>query len=156
GGSSGLAGSGPSSVENIGPPAACERAPDRSAPGAGAGVPGARNREGRAMMATMSDDPSPADLLRPLRRTRQYREFEPTPLDASTLDALVDVARWSGSAGNNQPWRFVVITAPATLRAIHEAGMPQTRGLATAPAAIAIVLPAADERAVADAFDDGR
>ncbi len=98
----------------------------------------------------------PADILRPLRRTRQVREFEATPLDAATLDALADVARWTGSSANTQPWRFIVITDPATLRAIHEAGMPQTRGLATATAAIAIALPADPARAVSDAYDDGR
>ena len=47
----------------------------------------------------------PADVLRPLRRTRQIREFEPTPLEPAVLDALVDVARWSGSSQNSQPWR---------------------------------------------------
>jgi nitroreductase len=102
------------------------------------------------------DSPSPEDLLRPLRRTRQYREFEPKPVDRATLDAILDVARWSGSSQNKQPWRFVAITDPSTLRAIHEAGLPQTRGLATAPAAIAIVLPADSSRAVQNAYDEGR
>jgi nitroreductase len=105
----------------------------------------------------MTTDAQPtADPLRPLRRTRQYREFEAEPLDPGLLDALVDVARWTGSSRNSQPWRFIVITDPATLRAIHEAGLPQTRGLATATAAIAIVLPSDPEGAVADAYDDGR
>ena len=45
---------------------------------------------------------------------------------------------------------------PATLHALHIAGLPQTRGLATATAAIAIVLPADPDRAVHDAYDDGR
>jgi nitroreductase len=99
---------------------------------------------------------SPADRLRPLRRTRQVREFEPTPVDRETLDALADVARWTGSSRNTQPWRFIVITEPAALRAFHDAGLPQTRGLATAPAAIAIVLPADPDRSVHDAYDDGR
>ena len=103
-----------------------------------------------------ADAGSPADRLKPLRRTRQYREFEPRPLDPAILDALVDVARWSGSSRNSQPWRFIVITDPATLRAIHDAGLPQTRGLRTATAAIAIVLPADPSRAVHDAYDDGR
>jgi nitroreductase len=103
----------------------------------------------------MAEPLSPADRLRPLRRTRQYREFEPTPLDPTTLDALVDVARWTGSSQNKQPWRFIVITDPATIRAINRAGLPQTRGLETAPAAIAIVLPAPD-RGAHDAYDDGR
>ena len=49
-----------------------------------------------------------------------------------------------------------MITEPSTLRALHEAGLPQTRGLETAPAAIAIVLPSDPARAVHDAYDDGR
>lgn len=98
----------------------------------------------------------PAAVLRPLRRTRQVREFEPAPLEPELLDALADVARWTGSSRNTQPWRFIVITDPSTLRAIHTAGLPQTRGLATATAAIAIALPADPGRAVHDAYDDGR
>jgi nitroreductase len=108
------------------------------------------------MMRGMTDTDTPADRLRPLRRTRQYREFEATPVDRETLDALVDVARWTGSSRNGQPWRFIVITDPSTLRAISEAGLPQTRGLATAPAAIAIVLPADGGKSIGDAYDDGR
>ncbi|MBA2720874.1 MAG: nitroreductase family protein [Chloroflexi bacterium] len=99
---------------------------------------------------------NPDDPLRPLRRTRQVREFERTPLDPAVLDALADVARWTGSSRNTQPWRFIVITEPATLRALHAAGLPQTRGLATATAAIAIVLSSDPARAVSDAYDDGR
>lgn len=98
----------------------------------------------------------PAEVLRPLRRTRQVREFEPTPVDRAALDALVDVARWTGSSRNSQPWRFIVVTDPSTLRAFHAAGLPQTRGLATATAAIAIVLPSDPARAIHDAYDDGR
>jgi nitroreductase len=100
------------------------------------------------------DAASPADRLQPLRRTRQYREFEPTPLSDDELDAIADVARWTGSSSNSQPWRFLVLTEPATLRALNEAGLPQTRGLASAPAAIAIVLSAEDR--LHDAYDEGR
>jgi hypothetical protein len=99
---------------------------------------------------------TPADLLRPLRRTRQIRQFEGAPVDPEILEALADVARWTGSSRNSQPWRFIVITEPSTLRALHEAGLPQTRGLETAPAAIAIVLPSDPAGAVHDAYDDGR
>src|SRR5919107_4495728 len=98
----------------------------------------------------------PAEVLRPLRQTRQFREFEPRPLDEATLEALIDVARWTGSSRNTQPWRFIAITDPATIRGLNQAGLPQTRGLATAVAAIAIVLPADPDRAVHDAYDDGR
>ena len=99
---------------------------------------------------------SPAERLRPLRRTRQFRQFDPTPLDRETLDALADVARWSGSSRNGQPWRFIVITDPSTLRAIHQAGLPQTRGVETATAAIAVVMPADADGAVHHAYDEGR
>jgi nitroreductase len=104
----------------------------------------------------MTEPASPADVLRPLRRTRQYREFEPTPPTAEELDAILDVARWSGSSQNTQPWRFILITDAAALRRIHEAGLPQTRGLATAPAAIAIVLPNEPGKELGRAYDDGR
>ncbi len=101
-------------------------------------------------------DPAPAERLRVLRRTRQVREFEARPVAPEDLEAIADVARWTGSSRNTQPWRFIVIRDPATIRAIHEAGVPQTRGLATAAAAIAIVLPSDPGRAVHDAYDDGR
>jgi nitroreductase len=101
-------------------------------------------------------DPARNDGLRVLRRTRQYREFEPRPVDQADLDALIDVARWSGSSRNNQPWRFILIRDPATIRTIHGLGLPQTRGLATALAAIAIILLSDPKRAIDDAYDEGR
>jgi nitroreductase len=103
-----------------------------------------------------TDPTNPAERLRLLRNTRQYREFEPTPLTDAELDALADVGRWTGSSENSQPWRFLVLTDRTTLRALHDAGLPQTRGLATAPAAIATALSADPDRAVRDAYDDGR
>jgi nitroreductase len=69
---------------------------------------------------------------------------------------MADVARWSGSSRNTQPWRFIVVTDKAVLRRLAEIGMPQTRSLQTATAAIAIVLPADDSHAVGVAYDDGR
>jgi nitroreductase len=97
-----------------------------------------------------------ADVLRPLRRTRQVREFTDEPVDPGDLAAIADVARWSGSSRNTQPWRFIVITDVAVLRKLAEAGLPQTRSLGTATAAIAIVLPADDSHEVGLAYDDGR
>jgi nitroreductase len=99
---------------------------------------------------------NPADRLRPLRQTRQYREFTAEPVDRAALDALADVARWSGSSRNNQPWRFIVITDEAVLRRLWTIGVPSTRSLETARAAIAIVLPADDSHEIGNAFDEGR
>ena len=99
---------------------------------------------------------SPADRLRPLRQTRQVREFTAEPVDRAALDAIADVARWSGSSRNTQPWRFIVVTDEAVLRQLAAVGMPQTRSLQTAVAAIAIVLPADSGHELGDAYDDGR
>jgi len=99
---------------------------------------------------------TPADRLRPLRRTRQIREFTAEPVDAGSLDAIADVARWSGSASNTQPWRFIVVTDEAVLRRLAEIGPPQTRSLRTATAALAIVLPVDDSHEISLAYDEGR
>ena len=101
-------------------------------------------------------DPTAADVLSPLRRTRQFREFTAEPVSPEALDALADVARWSGSSRNTQPWRFLVVTDAATIRELAAVGMPQTRSLATATAIIAIVLPVGGEHDVGHAYDDGR
>ena len=49
-----------------------------------------------------------------------------------------------------------MIRDPATIRAIHDLGLPSTRGLATAPAAIAITMPSDPKKAVGTAYDEGR
>lgn len=92
----------------------------------------------------------------PLIHTRQIREFTDEPVDEADLATLADVARWSGSSQNSQPWRFIVVTETATIRQIAEAGLPQTRSLRTATAAIAITMPEEPARAISHAFDDGR
>jgi nitroreductase len=98
----------------------------------------------------------PSEQLRPLLRTRQTREFTDEPVSEAELAVLADAARWSGSSANTQPWRFIVIREPETLRAIAAAGMPQTRSLRNAVAAIAIALPEEEGKAVSHAFDEGR
>ncbi len=104
----------------------------------------------------MSADTSPADTVRPLLRVHQVREFTGDPVSADALDAIADAARWSGSGGNSQPWRFVILRSVETLRAIAAAGLPQTRSLQTAAAAVAIVLPEDKGKGIANAFDEGR
>jgi len=99
---------------------------------------------------------NPADRLRPLRQTRQIREFTDEPVDRAALHAIADVGRWSGSSSNSQPWRFIVVTDAAVLHRLAVIGLPQTRSLQTATAAIAIVLPADDGHEVGHAYDEGR
>ncbi len=105
----------------------------------------------------MTDAPaSPLAIVRPLIRTRQVREFTDQPVDGAHLEAITEAARWSGSSRNTQPWRFIVVRRTETIRAIAAAGLPQTRSLNTAMAAVAIVLPEEGASAVSLAYDDGR
>jgi nitroreductase len=104
----------------------------------------------------MNDHADPADAVRPLLRTRQVREFTREPIAPAVLDALADVARWSGSSQNKQPWRFIVVTRPDTLRRLAESGLPSTRSLQTATAAIAIAMPEQPGRSVSSAYDEAR
>jgi nitroreductase len=98
--------------------------------------------------------PHPLEIVRPLIRTRQIRQFTAEPPTDAQIEALTDVARWTGSGRNAQPWRFIVVRNPETIARIHEAGMPQTRSLATARVLIAIAVP--DENHMSNTFDEGR
>lgn len=109
-----------------------------------------------AGMSSTPGAPDPAEVVRPLLRVRQVRDFTDEPIPEPVIDAIADAARWSGSSRNAQPWRFIVVRDPTTIRAMADAGMPQTRALATATAAIAIVMPEAPGAGIANAYDEGR
>lgn len=96
------------------------------------------------------------DVVRPLLRTRQVREFTEERVADADLHALTEAARWSGSSQNQQPWRFLVVRDTDRLRRLAAAGLPQTRALRTAAAALVIVLPNEPGRRSIDAYDDGR
>ena len=103
----------------------------------------------------MADDTTsiPADrLVEFLRTQRQTREFTDEPVPDDALHDVLQVARWTGSAMNKQPWEFVVVRGRATLRALAEA-YPNAGHIARAAAAIVIVM--AGERS-REAFDEGR
>jgi nitroreductase len=104
----------------------------------------------------MTDSPPLRDTVRPLLRARQVREFTDEALTDGELRAITDVARWTGSSRNAQPWRFLVIRDRTTIARLEAAGLPQTRALKTATAVVAIVLPDDVERLVSHAYDDGR
>ena len=104
----------------------------------------------------MSADTSASDAVRPLLRVRQVREFTDEPVSVDAVDAIADAARWSGSSTNSQPWRFVILRSVKTLRAIAAAGLPETRSLQSATAAVAVVLPEAKGKGISNAYDEGR
>ena len=99
---------------------------------------------------------APLDRVQTLIRVRQVREFTDESVTSAELEAITEVARWSGSSRNEQPCRFVALRHEPTITRIAELGLPQTRGLATARAAVAVVIPDDPERELSRAFDVGR
>ena len=45
-----------------------------------------------------------------IRNRRSYRTFAPKLVEHDKLVRLLEAARWSPSARNDQPWRFIVVT----------------------------------------------
>lgn len=93
------------------------------------------------------------DALQTIRKVRQTRQFTPDPVDPDTLREILEVARWSGSAANTQPWHFVVVDDPDELRQLSEV-RPEIGWVSTAPVAIANVLKG--NRKISEAYDEGR
>jgi F420 biosynthesis protein FbiB-like protein len=45
-----------------------------------------------------------------IKSRRSIRRYDPRPVDASTIDVLLEAGTWAPSAHNRQPWRFAVLT----------------------------------------------
>lgn len=88
-----------------------------------------------------------------VRKVRQARLYRPDPVPDDLLQQLLEIARWTGSSRNTQPWEFIVITDREQLRRISEIRQP-IGWVADAPLAIAIVLNG--ESPISEAFDEGR
>jgi nitroreductase len=92
--------------------------------------------------------PAPySTFLRSLRAVRRYAE-RPIPDDV-LLDVL-EVARWTGSAKNTQPWELLVLRDRRTLVELARCG-PYASHLAGAAAAVVLLMQDENRR-----FDEGR
>lgn len=54
--------------------------------------------------------PAPADLpvADAIRARWSPRAYDPTPLSAEDVDAILEAGRWAASSSNAQPWSFLV------------------------------------------------
>lgn len=93
------------------------------------------------------------ELTEFLRSLRQTRSFSTQPIPEEVLNAILEVARWTGSGGNKQPWRLAVVRDPDKIARIA-ALKADTGWVATAPVVIGIVT--AGKSADAAKFDAGR
>ncbi len=83
-----------------------------------------------------------------LRTLRSVRRFSSRPLPESVLTDVLDVARWTGSAKNSQPWELLVVHDRDVLTRLAECG-PFASHLAGASLAIVLLVKARG-------FDEGR
>lgn len=101
----------------------------------------------------MAIDANARQITEEIRKVRQARQYRPDPLADDVLEELLQIARWTGSSRNTQPWHFVVITDTEQLRQISQLRTP-INWVADAPLAIAIVLNGGST--ASEAYDEGR
>jgi len=89
-------------------------------------------------------------LTRLLRGLRAVRRFSGRAIADAVLDDILEVARWTGSSKNSQPWHIVVVRERGTLEELARCG-PYAGHLAGAQAAIVLVMEDGNRR-----FDEGR
>ncbi len=93
------------------------------------------------------------DRISFLRSLHAVRGFRPDPVPGEVVDDILEVARWSGSASNRQPWEIVVVRERETLDALA-AVEGYANHLAGAPLGIVLVM--AGERPEQETYDEGR
>jgi nitroreductase len=108
-----------------------------------------RDRGGRDMTERETD----RGRITFLRSLRAVRSFRPDPVPEDIVDDVLEVARWSGSASNRQPWELVVVRDRETLRALAD-----VEGYAyhLAGASLGIVIIMAGVRTEQETYDEGR
>ncbi|OLC53739.1 MAG: hypothetical protein AUH85_13490 [Chloroflexi bacterium 13_1_40CM_4_68_4] len=83
----------------------------------------------------------------------QIRQYTDEPVPDEIVDGLLELARWTGSSKNSQPWHFIVVRDRETLKKIASL-RPNINWAAAAPVGIAIVLDGASP--MGEAYDEGR
>jgi len=95
------------------------------------------------------------NLINFLKRLRAVRQFRPDPIPQEIVDAVLEVARWSGSASNKQPWEFIVIHNKETLRVLSKVE-GYAAHLAGASVGIVLVMAGEQGQVEQETYDEGR
>jgi len=65
------------------------------------------------------------EVLEAIRTRRSIRRFTGEDVEPEVVEELIDAARWAPSAGNLQPWEFVVVRRPELKMALARAALGQ-------------------------------
>ena len=66
------------------------------------------------------------NVLEAIKGRRSIRAFKNQEVSAEIVEKLIDAARWAPSAGNIQPWEFIVVRDPKIKRGLVKAALNQT------------------------------
>jgi nitroreductase len=86
------------------------------------------------------------DVFEAIRTLLAVREYEPRPIPDEVVKRILEAGRLAGSSGNKQPWHFVVVQNPETLRQLA-AALSSGPYIAGAPLAVVVVV---ERKRVAD------
>lgn len=101
-------------------------------------------------MSTITSNTDAIEAVRKVRQVRQYLDGEVTD---EQLNTLLEIARWTGSSRNTQPWRFIVIRDKEMLKQLGDLRENITW---VGDAALAIGLVSPGENISHEAYDEGR
>lgn len=76
------------------------------------------------------------DVYEAIRTRQSVRRYKPDPVPGDVLSRVMNAARLAPSAGNKQPWRFVIVTDAAMRKQVAQACNGQ-EWMAQAPIIIA-------------------
>jgi len=77
------------------------------------------------------------DIFDIFKLRRSIRSFTSEDVSEEQIEKIIDAARWAPSAGNIQPWEFVIIRRPEIKRKIAKAALNQIF-IEEAPAVIVV------------------
>ncbi len=66
------------------------------------------------------------DVFEAIKSRRSVRAFTREDVSEKEVKKLIDAARWSPSAGNIQPWEFIIVRKPEIKRRLSIAALRQT------------------------------
>lgn len=90
------------------------------------------------------------DVSEAISKRRSIRTYKKQDLPQGTVEELLEAARWAPSAGNVQPWEFVVASAQRSKQALSEAAYGQ---IVLQEASVVIVV-CADEKYAEETYNE--
>jgi len=98
--------------------------------------------------ANVSQGEDRMELSEAIKGRRSIRKYKTQPIPSETVQLLIEAATYAPSAGNIQPWHFIVAEDPAVKKKLAEAAYNQAQ-VEQAPAVIVVC---ADEQQISPRY----